>query len=156
MLSPDDQRLVDLDPELPGLRPLLDDADDTITRAIARTWPTLDVSRVRANYVRYKPRTSCIVGYEFTTGAGPRFGYARAHRAGFSEKLRVERDEAVALDDLGCILFRPGYDADLPGLRRLMAADDEGLFEKLTGRRHAERVIRPLAYKPERRWVGQV
>ena len=80
MLSPDDQRLVMLDSHLPGLRKLLD--DEAMTVALAKAWPSLGVRRVAANYVRYKPRTSCIVGYEITTDTEKLFTYGRAHRAG--------------------------------------------------------------------------
>jgi aminoglycoside phosphotransferase (APT) family kinase protein len=154
MLSPDDQRLVAIEPSLPGLSTLLD--DEAMTLVLRKAWPSLRATRAHANYIRYKPNTSCIVGYEIETENGARrFGYARAHRAESAEKLRIETDEAIVLPGAAAIVFRPGYDAELPGLRRLEAHDDDGFFQKLTRHARQGQAIVPLAYKPERRWVAR-
>jgi hypothetical protein len=43
---------------------------DAMADTLRKVWPDLTVERVRANYIRYKPLTSCLVRYDVTTAFG--------------------------------------------------------------------------------------
>jgi len=166
VLSSADRALAERDPELPGLSVVLD--PDAVTALAART----DGPRVvgaRPTYVRYKPATSCVVGYELFTVDGPVRVYAKAYAPGAAAKLvkateKEVRDErwgtgVVPSDEQGVLLAAAASDRDLPALKvlsestqreRLMSRllpDDPDLWH------HEATAIR---HKPERRWVGLV
>jgi hypothetical protein len=167
MLSSADQHLIDRDPRVPGLRVLLD--DELFAARLCERDTGVHVQSVHANYVRYKPGTSCLVAYALATDQGPARVYARAHDLEMSAKLEkaagrmavptvlgpgieVRRDE-------GIVIYEFPNDHDLDALREL---HDDGkrravLEAMLPG--HGllrEAGISTLSYKPERRFVGRL
>ncbi|CAN5642818.1 hypothetical protein BH18ACT3_BH18ACT3_27230 [soil metagenome] len=166
MLSSADRALAERDPEMPGLSVVLD--PDAVTALAAGT----DGPRVvgaRPTYVRYKPATSCVVGYELFTVDGPVLVYAKAYAPGAAAKLvkateKEVRDErwgtgVVPSDEHGVLLAAAASDRDLPALKVL---SDSTQRERLMSRLlpddpdlwHQE--ARAIRHKPERRWVGLV
>src|SRR5438093_582994 len=95
MLCPADTDLVRRDPALPGLALLLD--PDAFAADLRQAVPGIEVEGGRITYVRYKPGTSCLVGYRLAAagyeaarvGAGP-FGpggpFRRAEVLGYSDR----------------------------------------------------------------------
>jgi hypothetical protein len=132
--------LADRDPDVPGLRLLMD--GEQLGAWLADHGP-FDKFRepfgLVPNYLRYKPGTSLIAG--FATTAGPVFGYAVSRDAEpkLGKLVRTAPPGSVLAHDrrLRLVLARPAADRDLPGLRTELAAAAE-----------------PLAYKPQRRLVG--
>ena len=61
MLSPADKALADRDPALRGLATVLD--RDAVAALLRSLRPEIEPSALRADYVRYKRRTNCLVGY---------------------------------------------------------------------------------------------
>jgi hypothetical protein len=138
-LVADDHALVAREPGLPGLALMLDDA--AFGAALAEALPEAEIAAVRAEYVRYKPGTSCLVGYR----ALDRFRrhthvYARAHRPGNADKLDPDRHDSVILEDAGVAVHLFPADRRLRTLARVVRDAD----------------VATLRYKPERRWVGRV
>jgi hypothetical protein len=149
MTSALDRDLAARDAVLPGMATLLD--EDAFAAALAAALPDAGVVAAEADYVRYKPATSCLVAYLVRTSDGARTRvYARAHRPGVEEKLRSGRRAArkgSPLGAAGAVLAEEAvaihvfpYDRRLTALRRVAR-----------GRR-----TRTLRYKPERRWVGRI
>jgi hypothetical protein len=172
MLSPADARLVSRDERVPGLGTLLEAS--AFARVLEGVIPERRVKRARGTYIRYKPGTSCLVGYEVTvegeSAAEERISlYARAH-ADDGEKIgkageRRGGEEGrggsgiYALNDPPLVIFLFPHDHELPVLSRLVSPDlGAGLLAKAV--RGAEfgrddRRLVPLRYKPERRFVAQ-
>lgn len=161
MLTDDDALLAERDPALPGLATVLD------PEAVAERTPGA-IGAV-ATYVRYKPSTSCLVGYRFATSAGPVLGFAKAFREDDRAKLQKARQREAPDSELGwgVVTLDPGTvvvalarsDRDLPGLRALTSPtrSPDAMARLLP--QHPDlwsRPARPLRYKPERRWVGVV
>src|SRR5438552_11067274 len=139
MLAPDDLALVQREQALPGLATLLD--EERLLATLRDRLPSrragADLKSIRANYVRYKPATSCLVGYELFTAAGSVEMYASAlsRRAG-NEKLNKPVRKPVTCDAVGAaalvvpddcldIRFFP-HDREIRGLRLLAKPDDSG------------------------------
>lgn len=167
VLSPADAALAERDPALPGMATVLDAGAvlDTV-RAVA---PGPPATGARATYVRYKPGTSCVVGYRLATSAGPVLAYAKAHAHGDTAKLgKAWRKQApdpaldwgvLALEPEAVLVATAFSDRDLPAMAAL--ADPrrrEALLRRLLPGHpdvwHA--VPTALRHKPERRWVGVV
>jgi Ser/Thr protein kinase RdoA (MazF antagonist) len=166
MVSSDDARLIAAEPALPGMRLLLDDdAFAAALRARART----HIVDVRANYVRYKHHTSCLVGYEIRTVAGLVHAYAIARHVNDGAKLAKRAKVAVnsPLFDRGEFVLRNHRvvvrvfpnDAEIVALRMLADPARRGALElKLVPELSpdAPRSLTTLAYKPERRYVARL
>lgn len=172
-LSPADADVVRRDPALPGLATLLSPAAMLQRLRLAR--PDADLRAAEPTYVRYKPATSCIAGFRLDVGGTPVYAYARTLACGSVEKLSKLAGTpgadtplgtpTVHLSDCSTVVSLFPNDAALPSLRLLV--DHEGLAAVLAkvlpaaGTRtdwrgeSAFRVL-PLAYKPERRFVGQL
>lgn len=164
MLTPGDRAVAQGDPAIPGLAIVLD-PDEVLALANGTDGPP--VIGARATYVRYKPATSCVVGYELATAEGPVLAFAKAlapHGAAKVAKARAKEvcDErwgvgVMSIEGRGVLLAAAASDRDLPALR-VMANDAqrERLMRQLLPEhpdlwRHEPR---PLRHKPERRWVG--
>src|SRR4051794_3279027 len=85
MLCPADTDLVRRDSALPGLATLLD--PDAFAAALCRAVPGLGVEGGRITYVRYKPGTSCLVGYRLATAGKVVIVAAAAFRSDAADKL---------------------------------------------------------------------
>lgn len=168
MLASADVELVRRDPGLPGLAALLD------AEALAGLLDGRDgVGTVRAvtpRYVRYKPRTSCLVGYRVDADGGVWDAYAKAHRAGVTAKaekmvdLRHPADgptpvapAPVRLGAETALVFFP-HDRRLRAARRLAGPGGASalLAAALPERLAEDAALVPLRYKPERRWIARV
>ena len=165
MLSRDDRRLADRDGEIPDLAVVLDPTAvaDWIRRAAGT------VTRIGATHVRYKPGTSCVVGYEVTTPSGTRLVFAKAVRAADAHKVDKAVEKAVGDVDAGWDVVRCSErcayvatalnDRDLPSARTLAdPAARQRLLDRLlpTAEDPGDRRLRAIRHKPERRWVGVV
>ena len=165
MWSQADAALRDRDPELEHLRRVLD-ADDA-AELLARALPALGITDVAAEYVRYKPHTSCLVSYRLATAAGETWAYMKAWSDDAAEKAdklrrlpeRFEADAPVPSDVAAGVMV-----AAFPWDRKLPAAPDLGtemaqtrlLRSLLPGWDVANLQVVGLRYKPERRYVARV
>lgn len=170
MLTAADRDLVARDRELNGLAVVLDPDAVLALLVAARTGSSDDAFlSARPTYVRYKPGTSCVVGYELSTATGPVSAYAKAYASDAADKLtkarlREVRDErcgvGVAIDDAdGVLVAMASNDRDLPVMRALADPDRrERLMRRLIPG-HSElwgQLPQTVRHKPERRWVGVV
>lgn len=168
MLSPDDALLVRQDSALPGLAALLD-ADQFLALLqpeLSLEWPQL---HLEPHYIRYKPATSCLVGFRGTYAGNPVSLYARLHHPSQGEKAAKPLQRPLAASVLGpgalllsqsCLLVMifPN-DHELRVLPELMQPPcrDQYLGRLMApGDPHLGSEMRPLRYKPERRFVAQI
>ena len=168
MLSPHDAQVVRRDPALPGLATLLDPA--AFLAALGARLPNAELRRAVSNYVRYKPGTSCLAAYRIESAGGEAVdAYAKAYRPDDQAKVRKRLDApgvATALgpgpfllDDVAVLVCPFPNDAEVEALPAL--ADRQGradlLRRVLPDRPNLwDGDLRPLAYKPERRYVGRL
>ncbi len=167
MLTPADAALVHRDPALPGLAAVLDPEVVLDRSGPAEHGPR--AVNAEATYVRYKPGTSCVVGYRLATDAGPVLAYAKAFHPGDNAKLGKAREKEAPNPVVGWGVFTDhtdtvlvataSSDRDLPALAALTDADRrKALLRRLVGGDpdlwHVE--PRPMRHKPERRWLGLV
>lgn len=166
MLSPPDAELARRDQALPGLRLLLD--PEAFMVRLRDALPGLSIGRAQPGYTRYKPGTSCLVGYRMEAD-GPIALYAVARRRGDTEKLRKVYSNTVPnsaagtgtglLEEEAVEVYGFPNDRSLRSLRRL--ADPASRSQWLGGRfpdqlKLLNGELRTLAYKPERRYVAQL
>jgi aminoglycoside phosphotransferase (APT) family kinase protein len=161
MLSPHDAALARRDAALPGISLLFDPP------ALTQRLQAIDAAlpELSAAYVRYKPGTSCLVAYRTEAGAPPAlYAVARHRDAGAKlHKARLTPDPAgfgtalLAEEHIEVRSIR--HDAELPNLRRVLdpAARRQMLVERAAHLPELhEATLRPLAYKPERRFVARL
>ena len=160
-VGPGDEALIRREVELPGLGLVLD--PERVRDRLASLWPEAGVSAVRAVYLRYKPRTSCIVSYRVATSGGELDVHATARARSDADKLDKVRaiarsDHAsrlVVLEDCAVVVSVFPEDARLPGLRWLASPEKRRhLRRSLLGGDASPGALTRLRYKPERRWVG--
>ena len=167
MLSPPDADLARRDPALAGLSLLLD--PDAFMAALSHHLPESDLRTAQITYVRYKPRTSCLVGYQFDLQGQAVNVYARAHRLDAIDKIRKYLARPAVPGSLG-----PGpflleehatlvscfpNDAKLVALARLAkpAARQRLLYKIIPERPElGTGKLQQLRYKPERRYVARI
>lgn len=164
MLAPADAAVADRDPAVPGLATVLDPG--ALVAALRARHPDADVTGATATYVRYKPTTNCIVGYRFATPDGDVDVYAKAHRrgdAGRADKVITRAripspwgPGAGWVADDGVFVCTAANDPRLPGTRHLAdPATRAALLERLLPRQAGDVALRPVRYKPERRFVAR-
>ncbi len=155
MLTPADAALAARDPELSALPLLLDPA------ALAG-WLTERsglVGTVHAAYARYKPGTSCVLGFEVVTAHGVEQCVARAYTAESAPKLHKAVRGAPAgsliADDVDHRLLVSTALADrhLPGIAVMADPSRRARFLSRASS-DPEPALRTLRYNPERRWVA--
>jgi hypothetical protein len=162
-----DAELAHRDDALPGLRLLLD--EDAFTEALRAARPDAGVSSARATYVRYKPGTSCLLGYVISREeGGDVLAYARAERPGELDRRVGNLRRADAEGPLGRGVALAGHDVAVypfPNDRRIRALRDVAdpdrrrrLLERKAPDRPdlASATLQPLRFKPERRFVGRL
>ena len=167
MLCPADAKLVRRDPQLPGLGTLLDGAE--FAAMLDRLYPEAGVKGVEPRYVRYKPGTSCLVGYRVEVGPGPLDVYARALNPRITAKIEkaAERHSVPSpleggikvLSDTAVVVYPFPNDHELRALQWLEppAARREMLKDLFPDRAELwEARLETLRYKPERRYVGHL
>jgi hypothetical protein len=163
MLGRAEIALVERERELPGLRLLLDDA--RFCERLATLLPDRGVRAARGVYLRYKPRTSCLVSYRVLCRDGELDVHALARRRG-ERKLekarrsaaRHERPRLFLLEDDAVVVALFPEDNELPVLARLAEPSTRReLLGRLLGRDPGvDGSLVRVRYKPERRWVGRL
>ena len=165
MLSPHDQQVAARDPMLPGLRTLLD--PQALLRLLRERLRHVQLKDIRGSYLRYKPQTNCLASYHLHTSLGQIDIYAKAYTANDAQKLgKVLRPSAsllgpgsLQLDEIATGIWIFPNDQVLRYLAIL--ADDSDcrrMLKKIVphGGDFSDYCIHRLAYKPERRFVGQL
>jgi hypothetical protein len=165
MLSAVDAAFVSRNPEVPGLRLLLD--GDALAEVLHREAPHLGVTAVHPEFLRFEPGRDCVCACEGVTSHGTVLMYAKAFHQRSREKLHAwhagasEGSSALrAANDrwqVGIALY-PGDRQlnDLPRLhhprlrRRLLGT-------VLAGAREWHRTsLHTVRYEPERRYTARI
>lgn len=169
MLAPADAELAARDVAVPGLRIVLDPS--ALSERLARALPDTTFAAVQAEYVRYKPATSCTVGYRLVVDGHDVDAYAKAlgghdRHAHAKVDKTLAKAEAAPPADLGAVDVGDGVvvtffpnDPQLPGVQRLGdAARRQRLLAAVLPDHQAlwEAPLQRLRYKPERRYVARV
>ncbi len=166
MLSAEDRHVVAHEPELPGLRVVLD--PDVFAELLTPELADARIESARVVYLRYKPRTSCLGAYRMWVRGRAVDVYAKAlrpvdaHRLGKPDsKLRPSAigPARLVFEDIGlCVHVYPN-DRKLRSLRRLESGEGRARILRGAVPERPElwnaNVVR-LAYKPERRFVAQL
>jgi Ser/Thr protein kinase RdoA (MazF antagonist) len=155
---PGDRALVRAERRLPGLSALLD--EDAFAELLANWLPGAGISGVRAEYVRYKPETSCLVSYRVESSEGQRIVHARAERDDAGRRLQrlaaladlptALGPGALVLEERALAVLPFPNDRRLPALRALAS---QATRRALVGGAPGD--LEVLAYKPERRLVAR-
>jgi len=166
-LSPDDVDLIQRDPALLGLATVLDPA--AFLAALRRSLPEADLKTARIIYIRYKPGTNCLVGYQLEVSGETVEAYSKAYGPDAEIKLRnaCKRPALsgplgpgrIVLEDCATVVFIFPNDRKvkaLPNLVDLQAR--QRLFRQLFPTRPDlwNGTVHSLAYKPERRYVAEL
>lgn len=167
MLAPADAALACRDRAIPGLATVLD--PEALRERLREAMPTARIGALSTTYVRYKPATSCLVGFRVGENGEELTGYAKALAHGDEAKLaKVERrgrrtggrrPGALVLDDaLVGVCFFP-HDPDLPAMAKVAVPSQRRELLRRMLPEHPELwegTMTPLAYKPERRFVARL
>lgn len=162
MLTPADAQVVKRDHELTGLETLLD--NDLALKSLQIAFPEKGILEAQAEYLRYKPFTSCLVKYALRTEQGPDIAYARAYPLAAKDKivkavLQVQEDSLAICEKQAIIYQHFPFDRKLNSLKQVVDSDErqqllETRFEKLDGLWQSN--LSPIVYKPERRFVAKL
>ncbi len=162
MLTPADEQLVKRDYKLVGLQTLLD--NDLALKGLQMAFPEMTIQSAQAEYLRYKPFTSCLVKYALQTDQGPDFVYARAYPSEIKDKLskavtQIQADALVVCGEQAIIYQHFPSDRKLNSLKQLIDHDErkrllENRFPKLNLLWQSK--LSPIVYKPERRFVAKL
>lgn len=113
--------------------------------------------------IRYKPGTSCLVNYRLgTSGPEPVFMHIKAYSISDwptrKRKLIRTNPEVLTDDQLALALFKYPSDAEVSGIRKLVANSNDFVSRVLFRSFRDEIVtgVRTLAYKPNRRYTARV
>ncbi len=167
MLSFGEASLVRRDSSLPGLATLLD--PDAFLAALRMHLPGVDLRSACSRYVRYKPNTNCLSAYQLDVAGERVNAYAKAYSLtdqrkpdkasrfpGVSGPLGPGR---VVMKDKAIVVSVFPNDNDVESLYLLATDEDRAhLLHRIlpdrpdlwTAKCHT------LAYKPDRRYVGQL
>jgi tRNA A-37 threonylcarbamoyl transferase component Bud32 len=168
MLSPAEAELVQRDPTLPGLATLLD--TEAFLAALRRALPGADLRTARITYIKYKPRTNCLVSYRLDLDGTAIVATAKAYSSSACVQLRKARGATgvpsafssgrLVLDDCAVSISLFPNDSEVKSLRRLTNADVRHRMIRRVFRRDRCELwggaIEALAYKPERRYVAKL
>jgi aminoglycoside phosphotransferase (APT) family kinase protein len=165
VLSPADYRLVCRDPDLPGLSLLLNEA--TVAEILQERVPDLSLHQIRKTYIRYKPATSCLIGYELNIGKPVQI-YAKAFANATASKLkkyqqRLEKIgenglEQIVLENVKTIVSPFPHDYQLTQLTSLLnPRSRQQILQSVLPSQPDLRTaaLQGLRYKPERRYVAK-
>ena len=173
-LNDADHALIARDTDLPGLGLLLD--EEALLDEVGRQMPAADVARIRIDYLRYKPGTSCMAGLRVIDTLGrTQHAFARAltasnpdwdqHAARLQKRAALDgRFSAHVLPRTRLLLASAVHDRRITALGTLLNTpgtldgtqplpDDLGIEQHLYEREIQAHVLR---YKPERRMVLQL
>ncbi|MDQ3457823.1 MAG: phosphotransferase, partial [Deinococcota bacterium] len=169
MLSAHDRDIIRRDHRLPGLATVLD--PEIFADALRSALPDVTLEEPSVRYLRYKPGTNCLVAYRLKLDGRVSEVHAKAHRKDAFDKLHnaleKHRGESamspvipspLILEPMVAVYAFPS-DRKLRALVKLAdgAKRKRMLVKLLPGHLelHGAR-LRPLRYKPERRFVAQL
>ena len=167
VLSATERSIIERERGVPGLGTLLD--PDAFLQALSARVNGIELQSARRTYIRYKPGANCVVAYKLETELGPVDLYGKAY--GRDAPVKFAKDRArkqvpsalgpgrLALEEHAITVSVFPNDGKLSALADLMdpAARMLLLESVLPGDpRVAASEIRPLAYKPERRYVARL
>jgi aminoglycoside phosphotransferase (APT) family kinase protein len=170
MLSSADYRLIRCEPDLPGLNQLLD--EDAFAETLQQINSHLSIYQIRKTYIRYKPATSCLVGYELDIGK-PIHIYAKAFATGNVRKLKKYEQRSKAsnfreaeptvkaslLTELQSVILPCANDYKLTQLNTIISSRSrQALLQRVCPQQFNLKTasLQVLRYKPERRWVAKL
>ena len=146
-----DRALAERDRALPGLGLVLDG------EALAARLPA---ARVRVDYLRYKPGTSCVAGIELETEGGRRLGAACAFRRDVPEKpAKAGARGGLLLDDVAVAVLLLPAERRLRSLAGVLDAERRAALLRRALPDHPAlwaEGLDVLRYKPERRLVARL
>ncbi|MDQ3458808.1 MAG: hypothetical protein M3498_05860, partial [Deinococcota bacterium] len=159
-----DQDIIRRDRQLPGLGRLLD--PQAFAEALRVALPGRRVGEARVRYLRYKPGTNCLVAYQLELDGHVTDAYAKAYRLDAADKLRsaIEKGRGhgrlrpQVLDPMIAVYAFPA-DRKLAALNKVAETEARAHFlgKLLPAQPELHRAhLRPLRYKPERRFVAQL
>ena len=150
-LTTHDIDLIERDTALRRLHSLLD--PHRYKALIRSTAPQFDISGAKLTYIRYKPFTNCVAGYEFMADGRIHYAYAKT----FSDDQHEKQSKAGAHEGIALQFFPD--DSKLRSLKKIDGGERE---EKFIQRVFSDRDdlwggrIVPIRYKPERRFVSRL
>jgi aminoglycoside phosphotransferase (APT) family kinase protein len=156
MLALHDAQIVDRDPDIRGLRILLD--DESLAMFAAKFLSTAKVERAECDYLRYKPGQNCLARFRVLGSGQPQHFYAVAYRP--SDLVKVQKVRGAFTSTELCLVVCPfPMDLELKSLTRI--SSDEGLRHLLAKMGCHQMLGGPLSlttlrYKPERRYVARI
>jgi ATP-binding cassette, subfamily B, bacterial len=166
-LSLDDTSLVQRDPYLPGLAVALD--PEALVSELRKCLPDFEFQMVKSTYVRYKPRTSCLIAYELQVAGKIAPIYIKIYSPASEIKLHNARQKPtrpwqlrpshVVLEHLSMVVFFFPYDAKVTALPILANPQfRQPLLQRLLPNcpEFWECKVQSIAYKPERRYVARL
>ena len=155
MLPPAEASIVARDPDLPGLRLLLD-TDALTERLSGLLGRSVSVQR---RHLRYKPGRSCVLHVD--AEGQPLLVAATAPSEAAKHAKTLQRSAGAivgTVPELQVLVGTPAADRDLPGVALLTDPDRRPLLlhRLLHTGPHVDPSAEPrlLRYKPHRRWVG--
>jgi Ser/Thr protein kinase RdoA (MazF antagonist) len=167
MLLAADADLIARDSNLPGLRILLD--PELFCEIIQEQLPSVHLNSIQPSYLRYKPGTSCLAGYQVMVNGLAIDLHATAYRSKEQPKLLKSKKREVFNPTFGAgVLLFPETailvsifpnDRKLKSLAKLNSnefrkASFQKIFEKRPDLLDSE--LAKLRYKPERRYVSKL
>jgi streptomycin 6-kinase len=168
MLSLADAGITNRDRALPGLAMLLD--DERLLAALRMACPCCAIEAIEVSYTRYKPGTSCVVGFTLTVGGTRIPGYVRTDGGGRSGAAALDggasgvaalvRGGRFALSDGATVVSVFPNDRRMAGLLEISAPErlDSLLKDLGPAAEHlrADACVELLAYRPEHSFVGKL
>lgn len=168
MLNPHDKSIVAADPELPGLRAILD--DEAALVLFAKHVPGLQPTVARCSYLRYKPHTSCLAAFTVETCESRQTFHLAVYRTDAIEKLaktgrsNLTHDARcptpIVVPELAVVILPFPCDRELSSLERVSTRDGRvQLLSRLTPEDDHELFSAEwttLRYKPGRRFVTRL
>ena len=167
MLLAADADLISRDPNLPGLRILLD--PELFCEILQEQLPSIHLESVQPSYLRYKSGTSCLAGFLVMVNGEWIDVHATVYRSNAQAKLLKSKKKEVINPTFGAgvLIFRETAisvsifpnDRKLKSLAKLNSnelrtASFQKIFEKRPDLLDSE--IAKLRYKPERRYVSKL
>ena len=167
MLSLLDADFVRRDPEIPGLGLILD--SDAFVNCLASSLPKLKFGNASSYYIRYKPKTNCLVGYQVEVDGEEIDIHAKALRFDNYGKLKklgkspaipgVLGKGRILLENHLIVVNVAPNDAKLRGLPYLAQLNSHPeILQQLFPQQPElwQGKLKRLRYKTERRYVAQL
>ncbi len=166
MLSPDDARIVAREPEIPGMRLVLD--REALGETLARAVPSVRLEALEIQYVRYKPGANCLAAGVLRVEGSPVWVACKAHRSRSVEKLAKPLQKPgvpgplgpgrVVLRDQALVVSVFPNDGKVRGPARLTRDDGWRRLLRAAGiHEHRSRAsVHLLRYNPERRAISRL